>query len=1101
MPAPKPSVAAWRLRRKGALDTLTRAPRKKAEMPHSLFRLRPFPRGAFQAFATLAAACTCAFLAVPASAFDSAAKTHASAVAPKASTGKANRITEADLVGMAHKLRRARVAGALPLRKGAPTGPSSLNTIIHGPTQAGPNALLSLPLPSLRRPALPDGLRVTWNGANGTPAFLDGPGLLAPRLPGTGAVPGARALAYFQANKALFKLRDPASELRLQDHSVDRLGSRHEAFQQMFQGVPVWGATLNAHFDRSGALYAVNARYAPTPVPPKGWGYRIAAARAVELAGADLGRHTPLEDFAPEIRKLLDYPFPNVTKNVWIEPASGRAHWAWRVEIRPNIRDHWRYFLDGTTGAILEKYNATNSDGPMVANAADLQGQSQAINTYQVGSTYYLIDATRKTFNPKGTLPNDPKGALWTLDAGNTDLTKVSQVSSANNAWNDPSAVSAHVNTRKVFEYFLDTFGRLGIDGAGSTVISVVHVTEKGQKMDNAFWNGRWMSYGDGNTGFKPLAGALDVAAHEMTHGIINATVNLEYKFQSGALNESLADVFGAMVDRDDWRLAEDVVNTAVFKSGAMRDMEDPHNGATGPSQNGWQPAHMNEFQTMPLEDDNGGVHVNSGIPNRACALIGKAIGREKTEKIYYRVMDAKYLNPASQFIDMRLGAIRAAKDLFGEGSPEVAAVQDGFAAVGIGSSSTPDKPTERPPDAPPVSGQEFVALVNADPGDNSLYAAKTVVAGDSDFTQVSATQVFTGTGNPIAITDDGSLLLFVTAGNDLYGIDDLGEQVISAEGIWRSIAVSPDGRMVAATTLENDAKIYILDLVDPNGSKVVPLYTPTTGLDVKANNVVHADALDFSSTGEFLLYDALNRVTQAEGDPIEYFDANLLVVKSGIITPFLPARPEGVSIGNPSFAQTSDLNVAFDLYDESRNAWTVVTADLFTGAFQVIDSNGTTPGFPRYSTLDDKIVYERADGDLRNVQQAPLAKDKITPAGPPVSYVKNAQKPVWFAIGKRPAGIRLPGAGKPGSYALRAEARGGLRLDLPAAADVVVTAYDLSGRKIGELLRGRREAGTHRVHRSGIPGSGICLVRMVARPMAGAPVTLARKLALYGGE
>ncbi len=100
--------------------------------------------------------------------------------------------------------------------------------------------------------------------------------------------------------------------------------------------------------------------------------------------------------------------------------------------------------------------------------------------------------------------------------------------------------------------------------------------------MDNAFWNGVFMAYGDGNVAFKPLAQALDVAAHEMTHGVIQHTVNLEYRGESGALNESFADVFAAMVDRDDWQLGEDVIKSlGLFPSGALRDMAHPHNGVS----------------------------------------------------------------------------------------------------------------------------------------------------------------------------------------------------------------------------------------------------------------------------------------------------------------------------------------------------------------------------------------------------------------------------------------------------------------------------------------------------------------------------------------
>ena len=94
--------------------------------------------------------------------------------------------------------------------------------------------------------------------------------------------------------------------------------------------------------------------------------------------------------------------------------------------------------------------------------------------------------------------------------------------------------------------------------------------------MDNAFWNGEFMGYGNGNQGFKPLAGALDVAGHEMTHGVIENTARLEYRNQSGALNESFADIFATLIDRDDWTLGEDVVKSNVFPSGALRSLENP---------------------------------------------------------------------------------------------------------------------------------------------------------------------------------------------------------------------------------------------------------------------------------------------------------------------------------------------------------------------------------------------------------------------------------------------------------------------------------------------------------------------------------------------
>ena len=161
--------------------------------------------------------------------------------------------------------------------------------------------------------------------------------------------------------------------------------------------------------------------------------------------------------------------------------------------------------------------------------------------------------------------------------------------------------------------------------------------------------------------------------------------MNLEYAFQSGALNESFADVFGAMVDRDDWLIGEDVIDTNQLSFDALRDMAQP-------SRRG-QPGHMDQFVELDIDTDNGGVHINSGIPNRACFLIAEAIGREKTEQIYYRILDSRYLNTKSNFSDMRQAARRAAIDLFGDASDELSAVATAFDEVGIVGSAASRRP------------------------------------------------------------------------------------------------------------------------------------------------------------------------------------------------------------------------------------------------------------------------------------------------------------------------------------------------------------------------------------------------------------------------
>ena len=396
-----------------------------------------------------------------------------------------------------------------------------------------------------------------------------------------------------------------------------------------------------------------------------------------------------LEALGTSVRALLDYEGPEAKQ--FLRQIDGVYRPVWRVLIRPNMRDHWHYFVDAVDGRVVEAYNNTQTEGQRTGRGGDLTGAVQTFNVYETGGTFYMLDGSRSSFAAlQPDVLNRPRGALVTLDLRGGSLNRRSRlfhVMSTDNTWADPVAVSAHAHIGRVFEYFLNTHGRLGLDGRGGTVTALIHVGDQGRPMDNAFWNGAFVAFGDGADVFSPLAGALDVAAHEMTHGVIERTVNLAYRFESGALNESFADVFAAMVDRDDWHLGEDIVKARFFPSGAMRDMADPNNGGSR-GDPFWQPAHMDEFVSLDITQDNGGVHINSGIPNRACFLIAATIGRDKTERIYYRILEGRYLSTQATFGDMRLAALQATADLYGA---------DGAAT---GASPGPPPASARPPPA-----------------------------------------------------------------------------------------------------------------------------------------------------------------------------------------------------------------------------------------------------------------------------------------------------------------------------------------------------------------------------------------------------------------
>ncbi len=185
------------------------------------------------------------------------------------------------------------------------------------------------------------------------------------------------------------------------------------------------------------------------------------------------------------------------------------------------------------------------------------------------------------------------------------------------------------------------------------------------------------MVYGDGDgKTFTSLSAADDVVAHELTHAVTEHSANLVYENQPGALNESMSDVFGYFVDPEDWLMGEDAYTPGKPGDG-LRSLSNPEQYN--------QPAHMNNYQNLPNTEqgDYGGVHINSGIPNKAAYLTITKIGKEKSEDIYYRAL-TQYLSSNSSFLDAKFALKQAASDLYGANSTEVQQVVNAWNSVGV---------------------------------------------------------------------------------------------------------------------------------------------------------------------------------------------------------------------------------------------------------------------------------------------------------------------------------------------------------------------------------------------------------------------------------
>ncbi|WP_396654848.1 M4 family metallopeptidase [Mesobacillus jeotgali] len=489
----------------------------------------------------------------------------------------------------------------------------------------------------------------------------------------------SNALNYLKKNQDKTGIPHPDQNLKVKSTEKDQLGMTHVRFNQSVNGVNVEGAEVIVHFNKNNEIVSVNGRTNQTITADSvDTSASLSSDEALSAALASVN--------APE--ELTYEP----TSELVVLPFEGKNYTAFKVNVNFMGEEpgNWFVFVDAKTGEVIDKYNGLMHADEQTQKGAGkgVHGDHRELHITQVkepnaGTKFALADYSHENL-----------GGIVTYDAKNDYSSSNDTVYMGNSAAfisdYDRAAVDAHYNSEKVYDYFLNEHGRNSLDGNGMAIISRVHY---GNNYNNASWNGRWMTYGDGDGKFMiSLSAGLDVAAHEMTHGVISHSANLVYRNQSGALNESFADVFGALVDDSDWEMGEDIMAPEAKANGStvLRSLSNPNGVIVSNEQRraystngGVYPDHMDEFYHMPTSVDGGGVHVNSSITNHAAYLIAQDLGREKLGKIYYRALTV-YLTANSDFSDARQAIVQSAIDLYGEGSEEEAAANAGFDAVGI---------------------------------------------------------------------------------------------------------------------------------------------------------------------------------------------------------------------------------------------------------------------------------------------------------------------------------------------------------------------------------------------------------------------------------
>jgi Thermolysin metallopeptidase, alpha-helical domain/Thermolysin metallopeptidase, catalytic domain len=276
-------------------------------------------------------------------------------------------------------------------------------------------------------------------------------------------------------------------------------------------------------------------------------------------------------------------------------------------------------------------------------------------------------------------------------------------------ATGDAAADEAYDGLGLTWALFSEAFGRNSLDGRGLPLLGTVHY---GQAYDNAFWDGTQMVFGDGDgVVFNRFTLAVDVIGHELSHGVTEYTAGLTYQGQSGALNESVSDVFGVLVRQRqlgqpateaDWLVGAGLFTDAV-QGVALRSMKAPGTAYDDPRLGkDPQPAHMDDY--VSTTEDNGGVHINSGIPNHAFYRFATALGGPAWEvagQVWYDTLTGDGIAADCDFATFAQLTIASASSRYGEGSPEALAAEQAWRDVGV-LAAAPDG--DQPADPGPVT-------------------------------------------------------------------------------------------------------------------------------------------------------------------------------------------------------------------------------------------------------------------------------------------------------------------------------------------------------------------------------------------------------------
>lgn len=482
----------------------------------------------------------------------------------------------------------------------------------------------------------------------------------------------------------------------------DDLGFQHFRFQQLAYGIPVENGVYTVHA-RNGQIESISGDYISfeNVDPAISLGEREAFIKALthvmdELRDPDAHGHADVHGHAQHLEPVDSFHFAwqdalgqlrmdDIPEGelLFVQTGEDEVSPVWKFEIYvldPLYKAD--LFVDANSGEILKEYEQIHAANTPAAGVSLFNGVVPIVaDSFGANPDYRL------QINPTIDTPH-----VYTLDMQNqTDYAQAVDVVSSSTFFNQPDhpiGVQTHLGAQTAVSFFSSYFNRNSFDANGAPLYSYFSYSTN---YVNAFWNGSVLTFGDGDgVNYLPLV-SLDVVGHEFSHGVIEWTADLIYQFESGALSESFADIFGEATEYhalgvNDWAIGSEIINGG----GSIRGMQDP-------KAQGDPDTYLGQYWYTG-NDDAGGVHTNGTVQNHWFYLLSEGgsgtndngdsynvngIGIEDAIQISYRNL-AVYLNPASQYLDARVGSIQAAIDLFGVNSPQHLATEDAWDAVGV---------------------------------------------------------------------------------------------------------------------------------------------------------------------------------------------------------------------------------------------------------------------------------------------------------------------------------------------------------------------------------------------------------------------------------